>query len=214
LLLNLSFDLACTVDFGLDGESGDDSGFQFAADPYGRSDRSPQLPSIDPIKVFQMATINVAQHYGLWGLGAIAPGWLADIVLLDDLSQVRVRHVVTSGKIRVQDGALLHPIPEPAPPLMENSVHLPHSLGVERFILQANSQPSLRVNAINLANLIDTRLEPLDLPYEHRQVVFPLPDGVCLAAVVGRHGQNHPPSLTFTHCLPAPDWGGRQHRQP
>ena len=49
---------------------------------------------VDPLTVYQMGSINVAQHYGLWGLGAIATGWLADIVLLNDLEKVQVLSLI------------------------------------------------------------------------------------------------------------------------
>jgi adenine deaminase len=157
---------------------------------------------IAPVKAIQMATLDNAQHYGLWGLGGIAPGWYADLVLLDDLEGVHVRHVITAGKLRVQDGKLLTPIAEPVPPLTENSVHLPDGLNPDSFIPTSNGQAKLRVNAINLANLIITQLETLELPCENGRVRFPLPEGVALAAVVGRHGQNRPPSLAFVTGYP------------
>ncbi len=157
---------------------------------------------IDPIPVYQMATINVAQHYGLWGLGAIAPGWLADLVLLDDLEQVSVRHVITGGRMRVEDGRLLEPVSEPVPPLVENTMNLPPGLSVESFIPKGNGAGSIRVNAINLANLIDTRLEVIELAVQDGRIRFPLPENVALAAVVGRHGQGRPPSLAFVTGYP------------
>jgi adenine deaminase len=157
---------------------------------------------VDPIKVYQMATINVAQHYGFWGLGAIANGWLADIVLLDNLEKVNVRHVITNGKLRVQDGELLEVIVEPLPPLVENTVHLPEHLSVESFIPRSNNPDTIKLNAINLANLINTHLEVVELPCKDSQLTFPLPEGLALAAVVGRHGQNQPPSLALITGYP------------
>ena len=157
---------------------------------------------VSPIQVYQMATINVAQHYGFWGLGAIANGWLADIVLLDDLDKVNVRHVITDGKLRVQDGKLLEAIVEPLPPLVENTVHLPAHLTVESFIPQSIRPDSIKMNAINLANLIDTRVEVVELPCDNGLLTFPLPEGVSLAAVVGRHGQGQPPSLALITGYP------------
>ncbi len=157
---------------------------------------------VDPLVVFQMASINVARHYGLWDLGAIAPGWLADIVLLDDLEQVHTHAVITGGKLRVEGGRLLEPIPQPIAPLEENSVHLPEGLSVEAFIPRTNHKGNTRFNAINLSNLIDTCLEVVEVPVEKGQVKFPLPDGLALAAVVGRHGQGIPPSLAFIKGFP------------
>jgi len=157
---------------------------------------------IDPVRVYQMATINVAQHYGLWGLGAIAPGWLADLVLLDDLEVVRVRHVITGGQMRVENGLLLAPVSEPVPPLLENTMNLPQGLSVESFTPKGNWAGHIRVNAINLTNMVDTRLEVVELPVQDGRVSFPLPENVAMAAVVGRHGQGRPPSLAFVTGYP------------
>jgi adenine deaminase len=157
---------------------------------------------VDTMKVYQMATINVAQHYGLWGYGAIAPGWIADIVLLDDMQRVQVRDVITGGKIRVKKGVLLEEIPEPVPPLLENTMRLPLDLSEDSFIPKTKQAAHFKVNALNIANLMDTRTEVLDLAADDGHVRFPLPDGVCLAAVIGRHGQNRPPSLAFVTGYP------------
>lgn len=156
----------------------------------------------DPLIVYQMATINVATHYGLAGLGALAPGWIADIVLLEELETVQVRHVITGGKLRVRDGALLEPVLEPVEPLLENTVRLPENLGPDDFWPSLSGQGICQVNAINLENLIDSRLETIELSCESGRIAFPLPEGVCLAAVVGRHGQGTPPSLAFVTGYP------------
>ncbi len=157
---------------------------------------------VNPVTVYQMASLNVAQHYGLWGLGAIAPGWKADVVLLDDLREVHARHVITDGRLRVKDGRLLEAIPEPTPPLLENTMRLPSDLSADSFIPTSSRSDLLKANAINLANLIDTRLETVELPCQEGRVRFPLPDGVALAAVVGRHGQGRPPALAFVTGFP------------
>lgn len=54
---------------------------------------------IDPISAIQMATINAAECYGLKGLGAIAPGYDADIVILEDLQNFKVSKVFKKGKL-------------------------------------------------------------------------------------------------------------------
>ena len=157
---------------------------------------------VDPVKVYQMATLNVAQHYGLWGLGGIAPGWLADLVILDDLKGVRVRHVITGGDLRVEDGSLISPIAEPVPPLLENTMRLPAGLNVDSFTPKVEGTGAIKVNAINLANLVDSQLDVIELAAKDGRFTFPLPDGVALAAVVGRHAQGRPPSLAFVTNFP------------
>lgn len=53
---------------------------------------------LDPVKAIQMATINTARHYGLRRVGGIAPGYQADLVILDDLKQLTVQSVYQGGR--------------------------------------------------------------------------------------------------------------------
>lgn len=53
---------------------------------------------ISPIKAIQMATVNAAQTYGLRRYGAIAPGYRADFVLFDNLTDFNVLSVYTDGQ--------------------------------------------------------------------------------------------------------------------
>jgi adenine deaminase len=164
--------------------------------------RSLIAAGVDPLTVYQMASINVARHFGLWGLGAIAPGWQADIVLLDDLEKVRVRHVITSGRVRVWDGQLLEHFQQPIAPLLENTVRIPKNLTDLDFTPPSAHDGVHRFHAMDLSDVTDTRLTSVDLPVEKGRVKFPLPEGIALAAVLGRHGQNRPPSLAFTTGYP------------
>jgi adenine deaminase len=154
------------------------------------------------LTVYQMASINVAQHFGLWGLGAIAPGWLADIVLLDDLEKVQVRHVISGGQLRVWDKQLMVPVQQPLPPLPENTVRIPGNLTPMSFTPCTKQNGRVRLHAMDLSNVTDTRLTILELMIENGQVKFPLPEGIALAAVLGRHGQGKPPSLAFITGFP------------
>ncbi len=54
---------------------------------------------IHPLLAIQMATLNAAECYGLANKGAIAPGYEADFVLLDDLESVSIAKVFKSGKL-------------------------------------------------------------------------------------------------------------------
>ncbi len=62
---------------------------------------------VDPILAIQMATLNAAEYFRLDDLGAIAPGYRADIINLDNLSRFRIRRVFKDGALVAEDGKLL-----------------------------------------------------------------------------------------------------------
>lgn len=56
-----------------------------------------------PVTAIQMATIQAAQYFGLRYVGAVAPGYRADILVLDDLDEVNVKDVYSRGVKVVSD---------------------------------------------------------------------------------------------------------------
>lgn len=59
------------------------------------------------ITAIQMATIQAAQYFGLPFQGAVAPGYRADILVLEDLESIQVRDVYCGGKQVVSEGLLV-----------------------------------------------------------------------------------------------------------
>ena len=53
---------------------------------------------VHPVRAIQMASINTARYFGLKDIGALAPGFRADFVLLDDLDSFRISDVFLGGK--------------------------------------------------------------------------------------------------------------------
>lgn len=78
---------------------------------------------LPPVTAYQMATINAANIYRLKDLGAIAPGYRADLVILDDLEQVHVSDVYINGK-SIKDTCMRPFMPE-IPDHILHSVNLP-----------------------------------------------------------------------------------------
>ena len=65
--------------------------------------------SIDPISAIQLASLNPARYFGLRTLGAIAPGYQADIVVLGSLEPLEVLQVYKRGKLVAEEGKCLLP---------------------------------------------------------------------------------------------------------
>lgn len=62
---------------------------------------------LDPVTAIRMATLNAAECFRLFDRGAIAPGYRADIVLLDDLKEFHVDRVWIAGELVAEKGTYL-----------------------------------------------------------------------------------------------------------
>ncbi|AEX85864.1 adenine deaminase [Marinitoga sp. 1135] len=62
---------------------------------------------VDPIIAIRMATINTARYFNLRSMGAIAPGYKADMIVVDDLENLNIRMVIKDSKVVVKDGELV-----------------------------------------------------------------------------------------------------------
>ena len=62
---------------------------------------------LDPVEAVRLASYNTAQYFRLYDRGAIAPNFVADLVVLDDLKLFKVESVYKEGKLVAQDGRLL-----------------------------------------------------------------------------------------------------------
>lgn len=62
---------------------------------------------IPPIKAIQCTGLNTAEYFGIKNLGAIAPEYKADILILNNLSDFKPRIVIKNGKIVAKHGKLI-----------------------------------------------------------------------------------------------------------
>lgn len=76
---------------------------------------------MNPVDAIKMATIHSAQCYGFDNLGAIAPGYQADLIILNDLEKVSIDEVYYKGKVVQKDGKIeIRSCPEE----LKNTVHV------------------------------------------------------------------------------------------
>lgn len=60
----------------------------------------------DPIQAIKMVTLHPAQCFGLTKKGAVAPGYQADLVLFEDLSEFSIKAVYKGGKLVAENGEM------------------------------------------------------------------------------------------------------------
>ena len=143
---------------------------------------------LDPIQAMQIASLNAAAYFGLKDLGAIAPGYRADIAVLDDLESLNVMKVIKDGKLVAEDGYLtarLESTPAPKDTTMRTG-----PLDVGSFRIRSErirSEPSLvRVIGI-IPDQIITKSLAIKPKTSKGLVVRDLDKDVLKMAVVERH---------------------------
>ncbi len=110
---------------------------------------------MDKVAAIRSATINVAREIKVENLGAIAPGFMADMLLVDDLTQLVPSHVIYDGRLVAQNGELLETIETKQFPIETmNSMHV-KSLTVEDFKVKAPIQSGkVKVNLMEYKDLL------------------------------------------------------------
>ena len=90
---------------------------------------------LEPIRALQMATINPAEYFRLHDRGAIAPGYLADLITITDFSRLEIDMVFYRGKLVARQGKPLFSLPHIRPELT-GTVHI-RPLTIESLSLKA-----------------------------------------------------------------------------
>jgi adenine deaminase len=95
---------------------------------------------LDPIRAIQMATINTAEHFRLKQVGAVAPGYVANIVVIDDLAKLSVDMVFHRGKLVAKEGKALFSTSWDSDP------EITHSVNIKPFNIEALKMPATKKN--------------------------------------------------------------------
>jgi adenine deaminase len=101
---------------------------------------------MDPVLALQMASLNPAQYFRIPDLGAIAPGYRADIAVLDSLDDLNVVKVFKDGRLVAQEGTLTAPL-ESAPAPKASRMRI-GPLDLRSFDIKAGSGPARVIRVI------------------------------------------------------------------
>jgi adenine deaminase len=140
---------------------------------------------LDAVTAIQMATINTAEHYRLRNMGAVAPGYRADLLVLDDLATVQVAQVYAAGELVAEGGRFLPSRAELLAVPIQPSVHV--DVAALDFTIPAGEGPARVIGAIpDQVITEDLRLEPT--VEDGRVVSDPARDLLKMAVVERHHG--------------------------
>ncbi len=93
---------------------------------------------VPPLLAVQMATLNPAEYFGLRRHGAVAPGYAADLVVVNDLKEFAVDLVFKRGRLVAEGGHLAAPLSEEVSEDLRHTVKL-SSLSQEALRIPAKS---------------------------------------------------------------------------
>ena len=133
---------------------------------YGHIDhcvRSAIKLGLDPIDAISMASKNCFDYYNLGQqFGGIAPGKMADILILDNLKKIKINSVLIGGKTVVSNGKLTSVIKKPKVPKWITSTVKLSKFSENDFSIRSLNT-SENVNAINMKTEIVTEKTTEDL---------------------------------------------------
>ena len=104
---------------------------------------------VDPIKAVQVASLNTAEYFGLKDLGAIAPGYKADLLILPDLKSFKPDVVLKDGHVVAQGGKLAVEIADSDAISTRNSVNV-RWITMDDFKIQAEGDGLKKVRALEV----------------------------------------------------------------
>ena len=139
---------------------------------------------LEPVRAIQLATINTAEYFRLDGLGAIAPGYFANILALDDLDNLSVNMVFHRGRLVAREGQPLFSLPRADNRAVTGTVHI-KPVNPEKLRLSA---PSAELPVIELVpGQIVTRKQHLKVKTANGQVIPDTERDILKLVVVERH---------------------------
>jgi len=155
----------------------------------------------EPINAIQMATLNVAEHFSLDHLiGGIAPGRLADFVIIPDIATIAAQVVVSNGRVIAQNGNLLAaPRSHSFSTDSLNTVKLPRQLTPSDFVIRApENVENIKVRVMNMVtDLVTAEIEER-LPVRDGQIAVDLNKDIVKIAAIDR---THTPGRLFAGLI-------------
>jgi adenine deaminase len=147
---------------------------------------------VPPLAAYRAASWSAARAFRLHDRGLVAPGWRADLVVLDDFEDCRVSRVISAG--RLVDEALFAARP-PVAPIGRHSIKARRMTAAD--FRTPGAGPSTPVIGIVPGRIVTERRD-LTLPFVDGERRVDLDHDVIKIAVVERHGKNGNIGRAFT----------------
>jgi adenine deaminase len=144
----------------------------------------------DPVTAIQAATLNVAEHFGLdHAVGGIAPGKIADLVIIPDPGTIRAEYVISNGRVISQGGELLISARRHRySPQSLDTIRLPKKLTAGDFKIRAGHGPGdkVKVRVMDMVTDLVTRELIEDAPILNGEILCPKDGGLAKISALDR----------------------------
>lgn len=100
---------------------------------------------LDPVRAIQLATINPAEYFRLDGLGAIAPGYQANLIVIDELSNLSLDMVFYRGRLVARQGKPLFPLYRAAKGLASTVNIKPFNIEALKLLASGETEPVIEI---------------------------------------------------------------------
>ena len=147
----------------------------------------------DVLACYRAASISAARIFRLQDRGLVAPGWRADLVVIDGLQSCRVSQVLSAGR-PVSDA--LFKARRTVTPIGRNSVKV-RTITAADFSVKGSGKAT-PVIGVDPGKIITQHLRR-DLPARDGVVQVDLAQDAVKVAVIERHGKNGNIGLGFVH---------------
>jgi len=139
---------------------------------------------VEPLKAIQMATINAAEYFGLKNLGAILPGYLADIIIFDDLKKMNIKMVFKNGVLVSKEGQIIDGIIKEYKEKLRGTINV-RWIEHDDFALKAETKKARVINVI--PNEIITKMSIENVKGDGGYVSSDTERDILKIAVIERH---------------------------
>ena len=139
---------------------------------------------LDPVRAIQMATINTAERFKLDGLGAIAPGYSANLVTIDDLTDLSIEMVFYRGRLVAKGGEPLFSALECIESTLSDTVRV-KPFSSESLKLVASGETALVIEIV--PGQIITRKKKEKIKSESGVIIPDVNRDILKAVVIERH---------------------------